>query len=154
LRNRGGDKILKEADLEGGIYDLTLASRFGPLDAEAQGLLNWSSLYITGASFWGIDWEQAEQYFAQVAPQLPNLMDGSKMTASERLRIALFENGNALAREGHYCKALEKYQQSLAIAPNPEVQQAFEAAAGPCQSGNAPGPQTSKTKRPKGTPSP
>jgi tetratricopeptide (TPR) repeat protein len=76
LRNQGVDKILKEADLEGGIYDLTLASKFGPLDTEAQGFLNWTGLYITGASFWEIDWEQAVNYFNQVAPQLPNLRDG------------------------------------------------------------------------------
>jgi len=153
LRNRGSDKILKQADLEGGIYDLTLAGRFGPLDAEAQGLLNWTSLYITGASFWGIDWEQAVNYFSQVAPQLPNLMDGSKMTASERYRVALYEYGNALARQGHACKAVGLYQQSLAIAPNAEVQQAMDAAAKVC-SGQEAGPQPTRTKKPRGTPSP
>jgi tetratricopeptide (TPR) repeat protein len=153
LRNRGSDKILKQADLEGGIYDLSLANRYGPLDAEAQGLLNWASLYITGASFWGIDWEQAVNYFSQVAPQLPNLMDGSKMTATERYRVALFEYGNTLARQGHACKAVGVYQQSLAIAQNPDVQQAMEAAAKVC-SGQEAGPQATKTKKPRGTPSP
>ena len=38
LRNSGRDKILKQADLEGGIYDLTLAEKFGPLDLEAAGI--------------------------------------------------------------------------------------------------------------------
>src|SRR3990170_5717433 len=32
LRNRGVHRILNEADLEGGTYDLALAERFGPLD--------------------------------------------------------------------------------------------------------------------------
>jgi tetratricopeptide (TPR) repeat protein len=36
LRNRGIDKIATQHDLEGGNYDLTLAERFGPLDAEAR----------------------------------------------------------------------------------------------------------------------
>lgn len=156
LRNRGRDKILKDADLEGGIYDLTLAKKFGPLDAEADGLLSWSSMYITGASFWGIDWEQAVSYFTQVAPQLPNLTDGSGMTATERLRVALFEYGNTLAAGGQYCKAVRAYQDSIAIAPNPDVQQAGEIAAKGCEQGDT--TQAGKTpkpgKKPKTTPSP
>jgi hypothetical protein len=37
FRYRGIEKI-KQADLEGGTYDLALAERFGPLDVEAQQL--------------------------------------------------------------------------------------------------------------------
>jgi len=154
LRNRGRDKILKSADLEGGIYDLTLASQFGPLDAEAQGLLSWSSLYITGASFWGIDWEQAVNYFSQVAPNLPNLMDGSKMTATERLRQALFEYGNSLAQRGQYCAAVRAYQQSYEISPDPAVQQAGELAAQGCAGAGDQPAGTPKPKKPKATKSP
>lgn len=153
LRNQGVDKILKEADLEGGIYDLTLASNFGPLDAEAQGYLNWTGLYITGASFWGIDWEQAVNYFNQVAPQLPNLRDGSGMTATERLRIALYEFGNVLAQQGQTCRALQMYQQSLAISYDPVVQEAATLAEKSCSQGG--GSQPVKTPKPgKKTPSP
>lgn len=151
LRNRGRDKILKESDLEGGIYDLTLANQFGPLDAEAQGLLSWSSLYITGASFWGIDWEQAVNYFSQVAPNLPNLMDGSKMTATERLRQALFEYGNVLAGRGQYCAAVRAYQQSYEISPDPAVQQAGELAAKGCAGAGEQPAGTPKAKKPKAT---
>ncbi|OQY93397.1 MAG: hypothetical protein B6D39_03110 [Anaerolineae bacterium UTCFX2] len=154
LRNRGRDKILKSSDLEGGIYDLTLASQFGPLDAEAQGLLSWSSLYITGASFWGIDWEQAVNYFSQVAPNLPNLMDGSKMTATERLRQALFEYGNSLAQRGQYCAAVRAYQQSYEISPDPAVQQAGELAAQQCAGAGDQPAGTPKPKKPKPTKSP
>jgi len=128
LRNRGKEKIVNEADLEGGIYDLTLASRFGPMDTEAQGLLNWSTMYITGASFWDIDWEQVLYYFEQVAPQMPHLSDGSGWTASERYRIALFEYGNILARQGKYCKAAKYYQQSLSYSPDPQVEEALNVA--------------------------
>jgi outer membrane protein assembly factor BamD (BamD/ComL family) len=35
LRQRGVDKIWRQGNLEGGIYDLTLAARFGPLDVQA-----------------------------------------------------------------------------------------------------------------------
>jgi tetratricopeptide (TPR) repeat protein len=135
LRNRGRDRILKENNLESGIYDLTLASNFGPLDSEASGLMNWTQMYITGASFWGIDWAQAVDYFSQVAPQMPNLMDGSKMTATERLRLALFEYGNFLAQQGQPCKALKLYEQSFAIGADPQVQAAYDQVAKGCDGG-------------------
>jgi tetratricopeptide (TPR) repeat protein len=154
LRNRGRDRILKENNLESGIYDLTLASNFGPLDAEAAGLKSWTQLYITGASFWGIDWGQAVEYFQQVAPNMPNLMDGSKMTATERLRVALFEYGNTLAQQGQFCKALNYYEQSYAIAPDPQVQTAYEQAAKACEGGGAAQTPNSGGKKNKGTPTP
>lgn len=139
LRNRGRMKILN-ADLEGGIYDLTLAAKFGPMDAEAQGLLTGASLYITGASFWGIDWEQVVNYFQQIAQQYPGLMDGSKMTATERYRLGLFEYGNWLAGQGKACKAVEYYLQSLSIGYDPKVEQAGQAASKACAEGQKPTP--------------
>src|SRR5215213_8027228 len=38
LRNYGYDLITKQGNLEGGIYQFTLAERFGPLDRDAAGL--------------------------------------------------------------------------------------------------------------------
>jgi hypothetical protein len=137
LRNRGVSKITK-ADLEGGIYDLTLASHFGPLDTEAQAFLTWTTMYITGASFWEIDWEQVVYYFEQVAPQMPALTDGSGMTANERLRIGLYELGNRLAQSDRYCQAVARYQQSLAIAYNAQVEAALNAALPGCEQNQKP----------------
>ncbi len=131
-RNRGREKILQQADLEGGIYDLTLAERLGPLDAEADGLLQWASLYITGASFWEIDWAQAVFYFGQVAPALPNLRDGTGLTAGERYRQALVGYGDDLMKQEQYCDALAQYE--LAAAQGGDVgekhTQALQACSG------------------------
>ena len=113
LRDRGWDKISKKADLEGGIYDLTLAERFAPLDSEAKGMLTWSSLYLTGASFWDLDWAKVVEYFAQVAPQMPGLRDGSGMTSTERYRIALGKLGDTLASTDQWCDAEAEYELSL-----------------------------------------
>jgi tetratricopeptide (TPR) repeat protein len=132
LRNRGIDKIGKEADLEGGIYDLTLAERFGPLDTEAQGFLNWSKLYITGASFWEIDWGQAVYYFGQVAPHLPNLRDGSGWTATERYRISLVNYGDILANQKQWCKAMEHFQLALSMGYDAQVEQALNGVTKRC----------------------
>lgn len=132
LRNRGRDKIINQADLEGGVYDLTLASRFGLLDTEAKGILNWTTLYITGASFWEIDWGQAAYYFGQVAPHVPNLKDGSGLTASQRYRTSLFNYAKLLAQQKKWCDAASQLEIALSIASDPELEKAYADVAQRC----------------------
>lgn len=135
LRNRGLEKISRQADLEGGLYDLTLASRFGPLDNEAQGYISWTSLYITGASFWELDWAKVVEYFSQVGLALPGLRDRSGLTASERYRLGLKGYGVTLANAGDPCAAAEQLQLSLSIAYDAEVEQLMNEAYTACQGG-------------------
>jgi hypothetical protein len=134
FRNRGREKIT-QTDLEGGLYDLALAEQFGPLDSEAQGLLYWTRLYITGASFWELNWEQAVFYFSQVAPQMPSLMDGSNMTAKERYRQALIGYGNMLGAAGEWCSAQEQYLLSMEVGADPQgiADAALEEATKNCE---------------------
>ena len=87
LRGEGLVKI-SNGDLEGGIYDMTLVERFGPLDNFAAGLRTWARLYLNGASFWDVDWEKVLNYFTDIYAAVPNLRDGSGITAAERYRIA------------------------------------------------------------------
>lgn len=132
LRNRGTDKILKFADLEGGIYDLALAERFGPIDTEAQGIQNWARLYITGASFWEIDWAQAIEYFQQVAPAMPNLRDGSGYTATERYRLALIGYADTLAKQELWCDAQAQYELALTLGPDANAEEALVGVSQNC----------------------
>jgi len=142
-RNRGKDKILKQGDLEGGIYDLTQAEQLGPLDVDAQSYLNWSRLYITGASFWELDWGQAVYYFAQVAPALPNLRDGSGWTATERYRLSLIGYGGYLADQKDWCNAVEQYDLALSLGTDPQVEETRDFAAEKCS-----GPSRKKQEQP------
>jgi hypothetical protein len=105
LRYRGVDRILRQGDLEGGMYDLALAERFGPLDRDADSYRLWARYYVTGASFWQVDWEKATYYFGQVAPMLPNLRDSSNILAIDRYREAASKYANKLAQDGDNCKA-------------------------------------------------
>jgi hypothetical protein len=132
LRNRGVDKILKNGDLEGGIYDLTLAEQFGPLDAEANSYRTWARVYILGASFWQIDWSQAIYYFAQVAPAMPGMRDGSGMTSAERYRQALIGYGDQLAGEGKWCKAVDQYNAALSIGSDSSMESKLNEASSKC----------------------
>ncbi|RMF49026.1 MAG: hypothetical protein D6755_02945 [Anaerolineae bacterium] len=130
LRNRGVQKILQQADLEGGTYDLALAERFGPLDAEAKNYRIWVSLYVTGASFWEIDWGQAAYYFGQVAPLAPNLRDASGMTASQRYLIATQKYADYLMDNKAWCKAEEQYR--IAQSLGADVEKALKRAHNKC----------------------
>ena len=121
LRGRGVSKITN-GDLEGGIYDMTIAERFGPLDTFAAGLRSWARLYLNGASFWEVDWEKVINYFADIYTAVPNLRDGSWMTATERYRIALYKYGYMIAATGDYCKASQYYEKSLAIGRSATVE--------------------------------
>jgi len=116
LRFRGVNKIILDGNLEGGIYDLALTERFGPLDRDADGYRTWARLYMTGASFWGVDWQRVWEAFSQIYPSLPNLHDGSGYTAAERYRIAAVKYGDQLAAAGDFCGARDLYNSALAIA--------------------------------------
>jgi len=151
LRNRGVQKILVEGSLEPGIYDLTLAERFAPLDSTAEGYRTWTRLYLTGASFWGVDWAQVVYFFEQVYPALPNLRDGTNMTATERYRIGAIEYASQLAAAGQFCEAQEYYDKAQSISSDPVVQPTAQWAAEECfeiQNPPTPVPSTTPTPTP------
>lgn len=102
LRNRGIDQILgtgvyTTTNMEGGIYDLTLAERFGPLDGYSAGLRTFSRMFLTAAAYWDVNWLAAVDNFRQVAANTPNLRDSSNVTAVQRLYQALLRYGDELA---------------------------------------------------------
>jgi hypothetical protein len=159
LRNRGADQILgagayKISNLEGGIYDLTLAERFGPLDGYADGLRNFARMYITGASFWDVNWPQAVNYFRQVYQFAPNLRDSSNVTAGKRLYLALLSNGDQLAsivgKSKDRCTALNLWNEASNIAALDATYQAkFNALNDEC---NPPTPTPDMSTSPEVTP--
>ncbi|MBN2149364.1 MAG: tetratricopeptide repeat protein [Anaerolineales bacterium] len=134
LRNRGVDKIVS-SDLEGGTYDLTLAERFGPLDAEAKNWRDWAEMYIRGASYWSVDWAQAVYHFSQLASTVPNLSDASGWTASNRYLDALLGYGDWLSGRGEWCTAAEQYALYLSLLANPQVEPTAVHADEQCASG-------------------
>ena len=132
LRNRGVGKILKESNLEGGIYDLALADKFGPLDAEASSAREWARLFIIGLSFWEVHPEQAVYYFSQVAAAAPYLRDASGWTANDRYRAALIQYGGFLAHRDNWCAAQTQYDLAMAIRPDESLLALATQAAEMC----------------------
>ncbi|MCK4740722.1 MAG: hypothetical protein KAS80_00415, partial [Anaerolineales bacterium] len=65
LRNRGMDHLFATR-LEQGIFDLTLAERFGPLDSQAASWRQSAAFFIFANSYFGLDWSLASDYFGQI----------------------------------------------------------------------------------------
>jgi tetratricopeptide (TPR) repeat protein len=125
LRSRGYAKIFpgscQDTNLEGGIYDLTLAERFGPLDSGAAGLRTFARYYSTGAAFWEVDWLQAQYYFGQTMLGYPTLMDSSCKTAQDRWREATIEYARQLAAKGDYCGAQTQFDAAFTVNSDENV---------------------------------
>lgn len=117
LRNYGVDMILQQGNLEGGIYQLTLAERFCPgcLDRQASGLRDGARAYINASSAYGTDWRQSVNLFAPVASGWPSLWDGT-MTAAQRYWFSLMRFGDQLYAQKSYCDAYQQYETALSIA--------------------------------------
>ncbi|MHB8135662.1 MAG: hypothetical protein ACYDH1_15740 [Anaerolineaceae bacterium] len=149
LRNRGVRRILQEGSLEPGIYDLALAERFGPLDDEAINYRTWARYYISGASFWGVDWARVVESFAEIYPALPNMIDSSGMTAQERYRVGLIKWGDQLAIQEEWCAAYEKYEMAFAFVVDEKVAPTATAVYNEChKSEETQAPITTETPTP------
>jgi tetratricopeptide (TPR) repeat protein len=122
LRNRGYDLITREGNLEGGIYYITLAERFGPLDNNANGVREGARYYLLGASFWELNWEQTLFYFNQVYGGWPSLWDGT-MTATDRFRVASMRYGDEFFGKNQFCEAVVQYENAQRIAPLDQLAQ-------------------------------
>lgn len=119
LYQRGLSKIQASScaniNLEGGIYDLTMAEQFGPLDEGADSLRTYARLFITASSFWDQDWVQAQNYFAQVMAAYPDIRDSSCVSASDRWRQATIKYADQLAAKGDFCGAENQYIAAFTI---------------------------------------
>lgn len=144
LRYRGLDKIkgsgktdvtITKVDLEGGMYDLKLAENFGPLDVDALKYRRWAQWYISGSSFWNVDWQRAVEYFALVSNEAPYLVDINGWPAIERYRYALIKYADQLAGMGDCAGASEQYQKALALGPNLDLEATAVAASSNCSPG-------------------
>jgi tetratricopeptide (TPR) repeat protein len=110
LRNHGV-ALIQQGDLEGGIYQLTLAERFAPLDSTANGLREGARAYIQAGSKFGINWSSAVELFRRVASGWPTMWDGN-MNAGQRFRIALMRYGDELWARGDACAASGIYTEA------------------------------------------
>lgn len=128
LRHFGIEKIVNEGDLEEGLYLLAILKQYAPLDHDSVNYSNWASLYLTGASYWEVDWVQVLNYFSQLYTAFPYMHDGTGWTAADRFMVASERYGDQLVEEGKHCDALDHYQNVLSISGIPDVQEKYDDA--------------------------
>lgn len=117
LLSRGLEKIRDRGELEGGIYDLSLAEKFGPLDSSAANYRSLARLYMIGLGFWEVFPEQAVYYFGQLAAAAPYLSDGSGWTSFERYYASILQYAAQLATKEDWCAAQEQYELAQRVRP-------------------------------------
>ncbi len=121
LRNYG-IQLINSGYLESGIYKITLAESFGPIDSNASSQRDAARSYLAGAGFWEINWSKALEYYANAAAVSPNMMDqATRLTANQRYGEASFEVGNQYVAAEDYCGALPYYQQGLQVVADENV---------------------------------
>ncbi len=131
MRYRAVEMILNEGNLEEGLYFFSVLEKYAPLDKEAVNYSNVARLYLTGASYWDLDWKQVVTYFEQLYASMPGLYDGS-MTASERYYYALVYYADQLMDDGDECSAADYYALALAMSPTDDLQSAYNKAYKVC----------------------
>jgi len=151
LRYRAVELILNEGNLEEGLYFLALLEKYAPLDHDAVNYAVWARLYITGASFWDIDWSQVVNYFGQLTAAFPYMHDGTGWTATDRYVKGSEYYGDLLASEGKHCEALQQYQNVLNYSALEYIQEKFNQSHLKCYPPTAV-PQPTETESPDPTP--
>ena len=100
---RGVARILGD-EMEAGIFDVSQAEVFGPLDDEAKNYRAWARLYLNAQSFWGVNWQQTLLNLQLLYALAPNFKDTAPRYYQATLRFA-----EQLSAAGDYCAAAEQY---------------------------------------------
>lgn len=127
LRNYGIQQI-NAGYLENGVYNITLAESFGPIDSSAENMRSAARAYLSGAGFWEINWSKALEYYSNAAQIFPNLYDRATMlTANQRFAEASFHVADEYVAAGDLYSAIPYYDQGLVISGSESVQQTATA---------------------------
>jgi tetratricopeptide (TPR) repeat protein len=153
LRNRGMEKI-NRGQLEEGMYDMALAARFAPLDKDAEGYKSLARLYVTGTSFWGVDWTKVLNIFSQLYASVPALRDSTGMSVAGRYREALLSYAQQLEKDSQYCDAEQQYQLAWQVSPDETKGKKATEISGKCRPEvtETPTPEVTGTAKPTRTP--
>jgi len=140
LRNRGMDKLF-QGRLEEGIYDLSLAERFGALDSQALSWRRSAEFFIFANSYYGLDWSKASEYLGQIC--VANIWG-----ACSKYARAAREYGNELLDEEEYCLATFNYEQFFTHLNDDKFAPTATEVAIVCMTATAPSPTPTSTMTP------
>jgi tetratricopeptide (TPR) repeat protein len=111
-----GLNLLELGELEEALSLLNRALELSPDDPDVAELHQWLSLYMTGLSQWGVDWEKTAATFGQLYELNPNFLD-----VGHRLHDALVSLGDLYYAEGAWCMAESQYGLALEAEQSQET---------------------------------
>ncbi len=135
LRNRGM-ALISQGLMEEGLYNLSLAARFGPLDRDALFRETLARQYILANSYIGLNWLRAAELFGPLCEQ------GATLDSCPKYGDAAWRYGEQLWDAGDVCGAAEYFTASLAAWPNADLEQEAEDAVEECEDSRRPPPPT------------
>jgi hypothetical protein len=137
LRNRGFDNIL-QGNQEQGIYDLSLAERFAPLDNQAASWRRSAEFYLFANSYVGLDWSQAYRWFS-------DLCGAAIWDSCYKFALSARSYADLLVATQDSCAALLPYEQSLITQYDSNLAVTATEAANLCLTATAATPTETPT---------
>jgi tetratricopeptide (TPR) repeat protein len=119
--------LLELGELEDALSLLERALELRPNDADVAELHDSLSLYMTGLSRWGVDWEKSVETFQQLHELNPDFLD-----VSQRLHDALVSLGDLYYEEGAWCVAESQYTEALGVTESQQTRVKRENARELC----------------------
>ncbi|OGO18818.1 MAG: hypothetical protein A2Z14_00335 [Chloroflexi bacterium RBG_16_48_8] len=137
LRNRGFENIL-QGNHEQGIYDLSLAEKFAPLDNQAASWRRSAEFYLFANSYVGLDWSQAYRWFS-------DLCGAAIWDSCYKFALSARSYGDLLVATQDACNALLLYEQSLITLYDSNLVATATEAANLCLTATAATPTETPT---------
>ena len=99
-----GIELLYGEQVEQGIFYLEQAERLGTLPQEAQDTRSWAELYLAGIAYYGVNWQVAIPYFADLCLSAPFYQNACDLLYEARVAY-----GDQLVAIKDYCPAEAYY---------------------------------------------
>jgi tetratricopeptide (TPR) repeat protein len=147
LRNRGME-LIAQGLMEEGLYNLSLAARFGPLDRDALFRETLARQYILANSYIGLNWARAAELFGPLCEQ------GATLDSCPKFGEAAWNYGELLWNAEEICDAAEYFTASLEAWPNPDLEEEAEDAVEDCEDLRRPPPTATPEATLTPTPTP
>lgn len=145
LRNRGLHLIRYAWELESGLYDLSRAERFGPLDKEAEDWRTSARYYLLANTYFGLDWGMATDMFFNICAPA-GLWDSCDRAGQAAQRYA-----EQLEAMPDACEALRTYEEWEWPGDFPVLQPLYDMAhilEDRCRASQPPPPTPTETPTP------
>jgi tetratricopeptide (TPR) repeat protein len=155
LRNRGLILIRNDWELEAGLYDLSRAERFGPLDSEAESWRYSARYYLLANSYLGLNWGLSTDLFLEIC------ISGAVWDSCDRATLSAERYADQMDEAGDPCEAVRLIDEWEWPADLPILQPVYDVhatlnsrceASRPPPVTETPTPEVTPTETPPGPP--